>query len=335
MSQENDRGTSTTSVWQASCKDCAAEQLSLSRKKRKSFGNAALQFEYSDTSANRSLELGNTRSDRCERHRKAHRQAITALAVPYVDLKVIREVADPNNPSGPLGGLGRLPIVHKRYKRSVDLDGFGFGMSDADILAIIDGLVDNKVAVIEAGTGTGKSTFMPFRLINPPPEAQLNLTKLGPIVVTEPRRAAATGVSRFVGEELCFGHNSRTCHQHIGPGYPVGYQVSRDKNWDNACDLIYVTDGTMINWVRDGSLSKIGVVIIDEAHERSENIDIILAQLREKLHEFKHLKSSLRQPPSIATSSSLILEALRKCFTIRFRRKKPLVTACHSSLGQQ
>ncbi|MBS1301537.1 DEAD/DEAH box helicase [Loktanella sp. SALINAS62] len=163
-------------------------------------------------------------------------------------------------------------------------------MSDADVLAILDGLADKRVAVIEAGTGTGKSTFMPFRLMNPPPGAQLDLTKVGPIIVTEPRRAAATGVARFVGEELCFGHNSRNCYHHIGPGYPVGYQVSGDKNWDAACDLVYVTDGTMINWVRDGSLSKIGMVIIDEAHERSENIDIILAQLREKIQELKHLR---------------------------------------------
>ncbi|WP_298937430.1 DEAD/DEAH box helicase [uncultured Ruegeria sp.] len=290
MSGENSRGLSTTAVWQASCKDCAAEQLQLAKKKRKSLRDPELQFEYSDSFAHRTVDLGNSRSDRCERHRKAHRQAITALAVPYIDLKVIREVRDSTNPTGPLGGLGPLPIVHNREERSVDLSNFGFGMSDADVLAILDGLADKRVAVIEAGTGTGKSTFMPFRLMNSPPDAQLNLTKVGPIVVTEPRRAAATGVARFVGEELCFGHNSRDCDAHIGPGYPVGYQVSGDKNWDNACDLIYVTDGTMINWVRDGSLSRIGMVIIDEAHERSENIDIILAQLREKIHEFKHLR---------------------------------------------
>ena len=290
MSLENNRGTSITSVWQASCKDCVAEQMSFSKKKKKSPHEASLSFEYSDRSASRSLETGNTRSDRCERHRRSHRHAIRALAVAYVDLKVLGEVADPMHPNGPLGGLGRLPIVHKRREHSVVLDGFSFGMSDEDVLTILDGLKDKKVAVVEAGTGTGKSTFMPFRIMNPPLEAQMNLTKSGPIVVTEPRRAAATGVARFVGEELCFGHNSQTCDHHVGSGYPVGYQVSDDKNWDSACDLIYVTDGTMINWIRDGRLSKIGLVIIDEAHERSENIDIILAQLREKINEFKHLR---------------------------------------------
>jgi hypothetical protein len=46
----------------------------------------------------------------------------------------------------------------------------------------------------------------------------------------------------------------------------------------------------MINWVRDGSLATIGTVIVDEAHERSENIDIILAQLCAQLERYPHLR---------------------------------------------
>ncbi|WP_372922601.1 DEAD/DEAH box helicase, partial [Roseovarius sp.] len=178
-----------------------------------------------------------------------------------------------------------------------DLEVFGFGMGDDDILTILNGTKENpggmkekRVAVIEAGTGTGKSTFMPFRLMSPPEGAAFRPADAGQIVVTEPRRQATKDVARFVGEALVFGHDSRTCKAHIGPGFPVGYQVSGDRHWDSACDLIYVTDGTMINWVRDGSLARIGLVIVDEAHERSANIDIILAQLREKIHEYPHLR---------------------------------------------
>lgn len=284
------RAISSISYWQAECKDCAAERRMKAGATQQAHGGAVPAFEYSAAWADREFEIGHTRSDRCERHRRLHREAIRALAVPYVDLEVIGEVRDRNNPTGPLGGLGPLPPEHRRRESRSSLEHFGFGMADEDVLKILEGLREKRVAVIEAGTGSGKSTFLPYRLMNPPEGASFLPTDSGPIVVTEPRRAAATGVSVFVGEALCFGHDSRTCTKHVGPGFPVGYQVSGDRNWDGACDLVYVTDGTMINWVRDGSLARIGTVIVDEAHERSENIDIILAQLREKINEYKHLR---------------------------------------------
>ena len=292
-------GSASTALWKASCKDCQAELAARNstNKGKNAAGKQPAQlresasgFQYSSEWADRLLERGDSRSDRCERHRRTHRLAIQALAVPYVDLEVIGQVADPRHPTGPLGGLGPLPPVHRESTASVDLAKFEFGMTDRDIVEILAGLRTHQVAVIEAGTGTGKSTFMPFRLMNPPPGAPLHLSRRGPIVVTEPRRAAAKSVSLFVGEELSLAHNSRTCAKHIGPGFSVGYQVSGEKHWDAACRLLYVTDGTMINWVRDGRLAHIGAVIIDEAHERSENIDIILAQLRDKIRQYPHLR---------------------------------------------
>lgn len=295
MSDEQKRGLALTAYWGAECKDCAAERRmhSNARSDRgKSAGSAGggFGFEYSGSWADRAYEIGQTRSDRCEFHRRAHREAIRALSVPYVNLDVIGKVRDRQNPTGPLGGLGPLPKPHVRKSAESNLQELKFGMGDADILTILGGLREKRVAVIEAGTGTGKSTFMPFRLMNPPQGAAFRPIEAGQIIVTEPRRQAAIGVATFVGEALVFGHDSRNCKSHIGPGFPVGYQVSGDRKWDMACDLIYVTDGTMINWVRDGSLARIGMVIVDEAHERSANIDIILAQLREKIQEYKHLR---------------------------------------------
>ncbi len=301
LAANNARGFAATTVWEAACKDCQAEQFELrndrptgrgKRTARKEVGDSVAPptFKYSDSWARRTIERGNSRSDRCERHRKAHRSAIQAISVAYIDLCTIGEVADRQNPTGPLGGLGPLPAIHRKQNSAVDLGGFELGMSDEDILQLLDGLTRKRVAVVEAGTGTGKSTFMPFRLMSAPSGAAIRLTDSGPIIVTEPRKAAAKGVAAFVGESMCFGHDPRTCTDHIGPGFPVGYQVSGDRNWDSACQLIYVTDGTMINWVREGRLATIGTVIVDEAHERSENIDIILAQLRDQLRRFEHLR---------------------------------------------
>ena len=298
MSESPDRGVVSSGLWQAGCKDCQTERLAeqvrhhqgTSSRKNSSAGSSGTKFEYSNAWVARMLERGNSRSDRCERHRKSHRQAIQALSVPYISLRVVGEVLDTKQPTGPLGGLGPLPVLHRRTAINVDLGRHEFGLSDSDIVQILNGLRTKRVAVIEAGTGTGKSTFMPFRLMSPPPGGGASLSKFGPIVVTEPRLAATKGIARFVGEELCLGHDSRKCMNHIGPGFSVGYQVKGEKYWDSACELIYVTDGTMINWLRDGQLARIGVVIIDEAHERSENIDIILAQLRDRIHQYKHLR---------------------------------------------
>ena len=304
LSGASSRGIAATSVWTAKCKDCEAEERNgrrslpakgerrlkgLGGKKERS-GDTSTSFEYSDDWTHRLLQRGNSRSDRCERHRRAHRAAIQALSVAYIDLQTIGTVSDPNNPTGPLGGLGPLPTFHHRTTHDVELAKFQMGLSDDDIRNLLTGLAKTRVAIVEADTGTGKSTLMPFRLMNPPPDAVLRLNDFGPIIVTEPRKAAATGVARFVGEAMCFGHDPRTCNDHIGPGFPVGYQVSGDRNWDSACQLIYVTDGTMINWVREGRLATMSTVIVDEAHERSENIDIILAQLRDQVTRYKHLR---------------------------------------------
>ena len=76
----------------------------------------------------------------------------------------------------------------------------------------------------------------------------------------------------------------------VGPGYPVGFQVSGDRAHDESCQLIYVTDGTMINWLREGRLSTIGTVIVDEAHERSTNIDFIMGYLKKAIDRYPHLR---------------------------------------------
>ena len=114
MSETPDRGMASAGLWQAGCKDCQAERLTARARRqdtgaRKMGGSpdpSGTKFEYSNAWANRMLERGGTRSDRCERHRKTHRQAIQALAVPYISLQVIGEVLDPRRPTGPLGGLG-------------------------------------------------------------------------------------------------------------------------------------------------------------------------------------------------------------------------------------
>ncbi|MFH8464100.1 helicase-related protein [Streptomyces sp. NPDC017991] len=279
MTTETPRGSSLPDMRRAVCKDCAREVALGDRPAGTEY------FTYPEAWAGGQLERGGSRSDRCREHRAAHVGHISGLSVAYIDLRTTGEVADRSSPTGPLGALGPLPEAHTVADTApVDLGAFGFGMDESHIRQMLDSLADprRRVLVVKAGTGTGKSTYMPYRLLDPP-EGCYRLIDNGPIIVTEPRVQATVGVATFVGELLSGADGA-------GPGYPVGYQVSGDRHHDAACRLVYVTDGTMINWLREGRLASIGTVIVDEAHERSTNIDFIMGYLRRELDRYPHLR---------------------------------------------
>ena len=301
------RGIASTTITSALCKDCArrvaqgkdqdsskASGRANGEPKRNRFkgsvGDHSPVFDYPEQWAEDARERGQSRSDRCPECRSRHRSVIRSLAVAYIDVETIGEVADRQSPTGALGGLGPLPGVHESREHVTDLANLQFGLTDAHINELLEALTVKRVAVLVAGTGTGKSTFGPFRLMNPPADAPLRLTDLGQIVVTEPRILATKRCATFVAEQLCLNHDPRSCRRHIGPGYPVGYRTSEESRFDDGCQLVYVTDGTLLNWIKDGRLGQIGTVIVDEAHERSVNIDLIISLIKHELDRHPHLR---------------------------------------------
>jgi HrpA-like RNA helicase len=260
----------TTVSWSGQCKDCG---------RRGENGG----FVYPDSWVRAMSERGGTKSDRCPACRKRHSRAVQAMAVPYLDIDVIAEVPDRTDPRGPLGGLGPLPPAHERFSSKSDLSRFDFGLRDADIRMLLRGLEDRQVAVVTAGTGSGKSTFLPYRLLIPPTDGDLHLTDIGPIVVTEPRRLAAIECATFVAKELLGS-------PHVGAGCDIGYRVKGAEAFDSACRLLYVTDGSLINWLRDGSYERFSTIIVDEAHERSRNIEAVLGVLKSVLPQHPRLR---------------------------------------------
>jgi ribosomal protein S1/HrpA-like RNA helicase len=300
-----ERGASSSLIRTFVCKECqreveqlqadlaAAGSKNRAKKLRKKLQARQKRAEYNEHWARRQIERGGSRSDRCRDHRTKHQTNIQGLAVAYIDIGTVGEVTDRTNPTGPLGGLGPLPERHEvKEGTSYDLSEVKVGMTDDHIVEMVDRLRASRVLVLKAGTGTGKSTFVPYRLMDPPERSHSDagagvpfrkLTDLGRIVVTEPRVQATVGVADFVGRVMSGAGG-------VGPGYPVGYQVRGDRNHDDACQLVYVTDGTMINWMREGRLSQVGTVIVDEAHERSTNIDFILGYLCRELDKYPHLR---------------------------------------------
>jgi len=148
---------------------------------------------------------------------------------------------------------------------------------------ILTALKGNQAVVVESPTGSGKTTQLPVIL------REAGYDKNGIIGVTQPRRIAALSVSAFIARQLGFS----------GPGdsmSPVGYKMRFEDRTGNNTRIKIMTDGILLQEMKlDPWLSRYSVMIIDEAHERSLNIDFILGLLKRVLEgrkEFKVIVSS-------------------------------------------
>jgi ATP-dependent helicase HrpA len=144
---------------------------------------------------------------------------------------------------------------------------------------ILDTLTANKVIVVQSPTGSGKTTQIPIIL------HEAGYSKNGMIAVTQPRRIAALSVSEFIAKQL---HTTY-------PGL-VGYKMRFEDKTDATTKIKIMTDGILLQELKlDPWLSKYSVIMVDEAHERSLNIDFVLGLLKRILAErqdFKVLISS-------------------------------------------
>jgi ATP-dependent RNA helicase HrpA len=140
-----------------------------------------------------------------------------------------------------------------------------------DILAAIR---DHQVVIVAGETGSGKTTQLPKICM------ELGRGLRGMIGHTQPRRLAARTVSERIAEEL-----------DVPVGGAVGYQVRfTDHVGDNTMVKV-MTDGILLAEIqRDRLLRRYDTLIIDEAHERSLNIDFILGYLKRLLPRRPDLK---------------------------------------------
>lgn len=133
---------------------------------------------------------------------------------------------------------------------------------------IIKTCSENKIIIIEGDTGSGKTTQIPQFLIE---SCICPSDKI--VVCTQPRRVAAINVSSRVAEEM-----------DVELGSYVGYNVRFDNNTSEQSRLVYMTDGLLLReFITDSLIKKYGAVIIDEAHERTINSDLILGLLKKVL----------------------------------------------------
>ncbi|KAF1917904.1 P-loop containing nucleoside triphosphate hydrolase protein [Ampelomyces quisqualis] len=132
---------------------------------------------------------------------------------------------------------------------------------------IMEAIHNNDVVVVWGATGSGKTTQVPQFLYEAGYGAPDGPTP-GLIGVTQPRRVAAVSMSKRVGDELS-DHGSK-----------VAYQIRFDTSTSAKTAVKFMTDGVLLREItQDFVLTKYSAIVIDEAHERSVNTDILIGML--------------------------------------------------------
>ena len=140
--------------------------------------------------------------------------------------------------------------------------------------AIYDAIKNNQVVIIAGETGSGKTTQIPKICL------ELGLGIKGYIGHTQPRRLAARSVANRIAEEL-----------KTEIGQLVGYKVRFSDHVSETTLIKLMTDGILLAEIqKDKLLLQYDTIIIDEAHERSLNIDFILGYLKQLLPKRPDLK---------------------------------------------
>ncbi|KAJ0405555.1 hypothetical protein P43SY_009604 [Pythium insidiosum] len=156
---------------------------------------------------------------------------------------------------------------------------------------LMKAIADNQVLVVIGETGSGKTTQMTQYM------AEMGLTSRGIIGCTQPRRVAASSVAKRVAEE--FG-----CEL----GQEVGYSMRFEDCTSPETVIKYMTEGMLLReYLADNKLSKYSALMLDEAHERTINTDVLFGLLKELIKKRRDLKL-------IVTSATLDAEKFSRYF---------------------
>lgn len=181
----------------------------------------------------------------------------------------------------------------------------------------------HQVVIVAGETGSGKTTQLPKIC------AELGRGKYGLIGHTQPRRLAARSVANRIAEEM-------QCEL----GGVVGYKVRFNDQISEQTQIKLMTDGILLAEIQhDRYLNQYDTIIIDEAHERSLNIDFILGYLRQLLPRRPDLKviitSATIDPERFSKhfDNAPIIEVSGRTFPVE-TRYRPLVSETDSDRDQ-
>jgi ATP-dependent RNA helicase DHX37/DHR1 len=129
---------------------------------------------------------------------------------------------------------------------------------------IMESVINNLVTIVCGATGSGKSTQIPQFLY------ETGFCSEGHIGITQPRRLAAISLAQRVAEEMASQVGGKV-------GYQVRFEASK---FTDETKIKFMTDGILLNeMMSDFLLTKYSVIVLDEAHERKINTDLLIGLL--------------------------------------------------------
>ena len=167
---------------------------------------------------------------------------------------------------------------------------------------IAEAIKNNQVVIVSGETGSGKTTQLPKIAM------MVGRGQKGLIGHTQPRRIAATSIAKRISEEMG-----------AEVGQVAGYKIRFKDELEPGATIKLMTDGILLaETQRDRLLKAYDTIIIDEAHERSLNIDFLLGYLREILPKRPDLKL-------IITSATIDSERFAKHFEDVNKKPVPII----------
>lgn len=221
---------------------------------------------------------------------KIHKDATDLVGTTIGDIMGLQSNSDKNKTNDNVSKVSGAPVSEKtpdEIKNSNEnLPIYGSKISLLNLIR------ENQVSVIIGETGSGKTTQLPQYLY------EAGYAKDGMLIAcTQPRRVAAMSVAKRVAEEL-----------DVQLGQEVGYSIRFEDVTSENTKIRFMSEGILLReCLSDKSLSKYSCVIIDEAHERSLNTDVLMGLFKQLLA----LRNDIR---IIITSATINADTFSKFF---------------------
>jgi len=164
---------------------------------------------------------------------------------------------------------------------------------------IVESINSNDILLIKSGTGSGKTVLIPKFCLH------VNNYK-GRIIITLPKKIITKKAAEFSAKTL-----------DVKLGEQVGYMYRGENLKSEKTNLLYSTDGSIIAMIKSNPMLKsIDIIIIDEAHERKVNIDLLLYLLKNAI---KMRKEQNIKPLKLIIMSATINEVIFKNYFSEFK----------------